>query len=164
MSDIIFIPYPGSSSSGGGSGGIGTVFSGSITNPGQNGNVAQAVQGINGGVPLTTFEGSLAGIDRSANEPAAPSGSTLIFSGQTLNLLKTISANPSRHYVEVNNTTGVLAVVVIDDGNNTAGTVSMFPLAPGSGANLQGGGNNFTDTGRIRIYGTTGTFCYAREF
>lgn len=105
------------------------------------------------------------GVDRSANAPTGPgSASSFSFNGTTLNLLSTIAANTSRRNVEINNTTGSQVVLVIDDGANTAGSVSLFPLAAGSGAFAQGGDfSSQSEQGRIRIYGTTGTYCYARE-
>jgi hypothetical protein len=105
------------------------------------------------------------GLDRSANAPAGPGAATsFTYNATTVNLLTTIAANPNRHGVEINNTTGALVVVVIDDGANTAGTVSIMPLAPGPGAN-QGGADFIppNELGRLRVFGTTGTYCYARE-
>lgn len=105
------------------------------------------------------------GAERSANPPTGPgAGTSFAFNGTTLNLLATIAANPARRGLEVNNTTGGLVVVVLDDGANTAGTVSLFPLAAGAGAFQQGG--DFAppnELGRLRLFGTAGTFCYARE-
>lgn len=123
------------------------------------------VQGIAGGVPLPVTPAGTIGADRSANAPAGPGAATsFTFNGVTLNLLSTIAANPARCGLEVNNTTGALIVVVLDDGANTAGTVSLFPLAPGAGQFQQGGDfSPSNELGRLRIFGTTGTFCYARE-
>jgi len=121
---------------------------------------------------VTALAGTLAvrqvgssGLDRSANAPAGPGAATSFsFNGVTVNLLTTIAANTARRCVEVNNTTGSFAVVVIDDGANTTGTISMFPLAAGTAQYTQGGDfvpqNEF---GRIRVFGATGTFLYARE-
>lgn len=161
---IIFTPYPSSGSSGGASGGS-QITNGSITNPGQQGQVAQAVQGISGGVPLPVNPAGSIGHDRSANAPAGPGNATsFTYNGVTVNLLQTIVANPNRISIEVNNTTGSQVVVVTDDGFNTGGTVSMFPLAPGAGANQQGADLTLTDElGRVRVFGTTGTYCYVRE-
>src|SRR4051794_34717426 len=73
------------------------------------------------------------GTDKSANSPAGPgAASSFTYNGATQNLLVTVAANPSRGVIEVVNTTGALIVVVIDDGSNTAGTVSLLPLVPGS--------------------------------
>lgn len=161
---IVIIPYPQSGSSGGG-GGSNNNANGSITNPGQPGQVAQAVQGIPGGVPMPTAEAGSVGADWSANAPAGPGNATsFTFNGVTVNLLQTIAANPSRKSIEINNTTGANVVVVIDDGHNTAGSVGLFPLAPGASANTQGGDLTLTDElGRVRVFGTTGTFCFVRE-
>lgn len=161
---VTFTPYPNSGSSGGASGGS-QITNGSITNPGQQGQVAQAVQGINGGVPLPVAEAGTIGKDRSANAPVGPGNATsFTFNGVVVHLLQTIVANPSRLSLEVNNTTGAAIVVVTDDGFNTGGTVSMFPLAPGAGANQQGADLTLTDElGRVRIFGATGTYCYVRE-
>jgi hypothetical protein len=112
----------------------------------------------------TALSGTI-GIDRSANAPAGPGAATTwTFNGVLLTLLETIVANPSRHAIQVNNTTGALAVVVLDDGANGVGTVSLFPLVPGTGPFVQGA--DFTPTrelGRVRIFGLAGAFCYARE-
>jgi hypothetical protein len=108
---------------------------------------------------------SSVGVDQSANAPAGPgTATTWTFNGVLLTLLKTIAANPNRHAIQVNNTTGALAVVVLDDGANGAGTVSLFPLVPGTGPFLQGGDLTPTrELGRVRIFGLAGTYCYARE-
>jgi hypothetical protein len=114
---------------------------------------------------LAVRQAGSSGLDRSANAPAGPGAATSFsFNGVTVNLLTTIAANTARRSVEVNNTTGSLAVVVVDDGANTTGTISMFPLAAGTAQFTQGGDfvpqNEF---GRIRVFGATGTFLYARE-
>lgn len=105
------------------------------------------------------------GIDRSANAPAGPGTATsFVFNGVTVNLIATISSNISRKSLQINNTTGAFLVAVIDDGANGAGSVSMFPVAPGSAQFQQGGDLTLTNEyGRVRIFGTTGTYCYVRE-
>lgn len=161
---IQFFPYPGSQSGGGGNGGS-TVTNGSITNAGQPGQVAQAVQGIPNGVPMPTIEAGSVGIDHSANAPAGPGNATsFTWNGATVNLLATVAANPNRKSLEVNNTTGAPVVVVTDDGSNTTGTIGMFPLVPGSAQFQQGADLSLTDElGRVRVFGTTGTYCFVRE-
>ena len=161
---IYFIPYPSSGSSGGGSG-ASQITNGSITTAGQDGNVAQAIQGIAGGIPLVVEPLSTKGIDHSSNAPAGPGTATsFTFNGNTVNLLQTVAVNPNRVAIEVNNTTGAPVVVVTDDGFNTSGRVSLFPLAPGSGQYQQGADLTLTtELGRVRIFGTTGTYCYVRE-
>jgi hypothetical protein len=105
------------------------------------------------------------GTDRSINAPSGPgSATTLTYNGNTLTQLVSIASNTSRKSLEVNNTTGALVVLVFDDGANTAGTVSLLPLAAGTAQYQQGGDfQSQTEQGRVRIFGTTGTFCYARE-
>lgn len=103
------------------------------------------------------------GTDRSANAPAGPGAETsFTFNGAALSLLATIAANPARKSVQINNTTGQVVVLVIDDGSN--GSVSLFPLIAGAGQFQQGGDfTSATERGQIRIFGTVDTFCYARE-
>ncbi len=118
---------------------------------------------------LVTSSGGVSGsigTNRSANTPTGPGAATsFTYNGVTVNLLSTIAANTSRKQVEINNTSGDSSVVlVIDDGANTVATISILPLAPGIGAGLQGGSySSQVELGRIRIFGTTGDFVYARE-
>jgi hypothetical protein len=105
------------------------------------------------------------GRDWSSNSPSGPGqSSTLVFNGTTLSLLVTIPLNLNRTAVEINNTSGALAAVVLDNGADGVGTESIFPLVAGAGAFQQGG--DFSppkDQSRIRVYGVAGGFIYARE-
>lgn len=114
---------------------------------------------------LTITQAGSVGADFSGNAPTGPGEATSFsFNSGTVFLLATVPANQYRDVVEVNNTTGSPVVIVMDDGLNTAGTVSLFPLAPGAGANQQGGDwVSQIERGRIRVYGASGTFCFVRE-
>lgn len=107
-----------------------------------------------------------AGTDRSSNLPAVPgAGTSFVYQGQTLNQIgSTIAVNLNRKELEIWNTSGDLVVLVVDDGTNTVGKVSLIPLLAGVSAGSPGWGwYTTTDTGRVRIFGTTGDFVYARE-
>jgi hypothetical protein len=55
-------------------------------------------------------------------------------------------------------------VVVLDNGSNGSGTVSMFPLSPGTAQYQMGAGwSTMTEQGRIRVFGASGAYLYARE-
>lgn len=106
------------------------------------------------------------GADASANAPAGPgAGTTLTYNGLTLTLLTTKAANPARRSIEVNNTSGSLAVVVMDDGANTAGTVSLLPLEPNGLGQFHQGADwpSTTELGRVRIFGAAGSYVFVRE-
>lgn len=120
---------------------------------------------VGGQNPYPVRQAGSIGVDHSANAPAGPGAATsFTFNGVAVNLLTTIAANPNRRGIEVNNTTGALVVVVLDDGANTLSATSLLPLAPGAGPFQQGG--DFSppnELGRVRIFGATGTYCYVRE-
>lgn len=85
------------------------------------------------------------GLDYSANQPAVAA-----------HLLSTVPANPLRNSVEVQNQSAEIIQVWLDDGNATAGTLSVLLLAPGSGANTQGADwQSSTFKGRVRVYSAT---------
>jgi hypothetical protein len=116
-------------------------------------------------VSLSTYTGGDIGTDRSANAPTGPgTNPSFTYNGGTVYQLISVAANPSRKYFEVNNTTGQLVVVVLDNGSNGSGTVSMFPLSPGTAQYQMGAGwSTMTEQGRIRVFGASGAYLYARE-
>jgi hypothetical protein len=83
------------------------------------------------------------GQDFSANAPA-----------NSANLLATVPVNALRNSIEVQNQSAEQIQVVLDDG--AGNNVSRLLLAPGTGANTQGGDwQSFTFKGRVRIFGAT---------
>jgi hypothetical protein len=104
------------------------------------------------------------GTDRSSNIPTGPgTNSTFTYNGSTLTLLLTFQANTLRKQCEINNTTGSQIVIVLDDGNNTTANTSLLPIASTTAYAQGGSWTSNVEQGRIRVYGTAGTFCYGRE-
>lgn len=110
-------------------------------------------------IGAVTTAGSL-GTDGSANQPALPTvGSNFSASGPYASyiLLITEGVNPSRNYIEIDNTSGSQIAVVRDDGTAAQGAApvnaSVFPLAGGAGVGSQGGSwSSTTFRGRIQIF------------
>ena len=87
------------------------------------------------------INGGSTGLDYSVNKPALAA-----------NLLATVPVNPARADIEVQNQSADPIQVVMDDG--AGGNISVLLLAPGSGANSQGGDwQSDTFKGRVRVYG-----------
>jgi hypothetical protein len=113
---------------------------------------------------LKVSPGGDIGTDRSANTPTGPgNSSSFSYNGSTLSLLLTFPTNALRKQCEINNTTGSPIVIVFDDGNNTAANTSILPIAPTSQYAQGGSWTSNVEQGRIRVYGSSGTFCYGRE-
>ena len=88
------------------------------------------------------------GTDYSANAASVPIA--------TYVLLATVPANPQRNVVEVQNQSATTIQVVKDDGSGNAATSIL--LASGGAANTQGGSwSSLTFTGRVRVYGPSGS-------
>lgn len=122
--NISFIAYPGSVSSGGG-GGSPQSTNGSITNPGQSGNVAQAVQGIAGGVAMP--------VSQAAN---APSNSANGVMGVAVGIVVPFSA--SRKWVMITNRSTNSETQDVGAADVTVG--GGIPLNPGGGFLFNGNG------------------------
>ena len=87
------------------------------------------------------------------------------FQPALLTLLDTFTVtNPGQYYVQ--NQSGETLQVVYDDGQETAGTVSIQLLGPGPQPNAQGDDTGTSlpwFTGRIRVYGTESAQHMARH-
>lgn len=93
--------------------------------------------------------------DVSSAQPTIPPAATVV--------LATIPPT-LRASVEVQNQSAAMVYVVLDDGAATAGTISVYLLGPGTGANTQGGAwASNTFKGRVRVYGVTGAQVMARQ-
>jgi len=100
------------------------------------------------------------GADFSANRPALPNiGAGFGASGPYANyvLVATISANPARFSIDVENTSGAQIAVLLDDGTAAIGAApansTVFALSGGGAAGAQGGSwVSEREKGRVQIY------------
>ncbi len=92
------------------------------------------------------------GIDHSANAAAVPGSGPLL----------TITANPRRNAVGVQNQSTATLTLVRDDGAGNNATILI--LSPASATGTQGADwSSMTFKGRLRVYGTAGSQIAAWE-
>jgi hypothetical protein len=137
-------------------GGSGTLPAGAATSanqttpaaPGTSSATANPVQGVTGGVPVSTSAFGTTGTDYSANAASIPMAGFV--------LLATIPVTSTRAAAEVQNQSAALIQVVRDDGTG-ANQTSQLLASGGSVGSAGGGWSSTTFKGRIRVYGPTGS-------
>lgn len=96
-------------------------------------------------LPTTSTQTGNTNADYSGNAESVPPAG--------YSLLATVPATPSRNEITIQNRSTDVVKIVIDDGNATAGTVSVISLGAAAASGGQGGG--YSDNvfkGRARIY------------